>query len=61
MEIDKFSNADKREKVLALYSLANPDIPFTEEIKKRAEEIRTKSSIRVMDTLHVAMAKGDGE
>ncbi|MBR6295110.1 MAG: type II toxin-antitoxin system VapC family toxin [Treponema sp.] len=57
MEIDKFSNADKREKVLALYSLANPDIPFTEKIKKRAEEIRTKSSIRVMDSLHVATAE----
>lgn len=57
MEIDKFSNADKREKVLALYSLANPDIPFTEEIKKRAEEIRTNSSIRVMDSLHVATAE----
>ena len=57
MEIDKFSNADKREKVLTLYSLANPDIPFTEEIKKRAEEIRTNSSIRVMDSLHVATAE----
>ena len=44
MEIDKFSNADKREKVLALYSLANPDIPFTEKIKKRAEEIRTNQA-----------------
>ena len=37
IEIDKYSNEYKREKVLALYSLANPDIPFTEEIKKRAE------------------------
>ena len=31
MEIDKYSNEDKRGKVLALYSLATPDIPFTEE------------------------------
>ncbi|MBR5966447.1 MAG: PIN domain-containing protein [Treponema sp.] len=57
MEIDKFSNEDKREKVLALYSLANPDVPFTEEIKKRAEELRSKSSIRLMDSLHVATAE----
>ena len=57
LEIDKFSNEDKREKVLALYSIANPDIPFTEEIKNRAEDIRSKSSIRLMDSLHVATAE----
>lgn len=57
MEIDKFSNEEKREKVLALYSLANPDIPFTDEIMKRSEEIRLKSNIRLMDSLHVATAE----
>ena len=57
MEIDKYSNEDKREKVKALYSLANPDIPFTDEIKSRAEEIRSKSSVRLMDSLHVATAE----
>lgn len=57
MEIDKFSNEDKREKVLALYSLANPEIPFTDKIKTRAEEIRAKSSVRLMDSLHVATAE----
>ena len=57
MEIDKFSNEDKRTKVLSLYSLAEPDIPFTDEIKKRAEELRSKSSIRLMDSLHVATAE----
>ena len=57
IEIDKYSNEYKREKVLALYSLANPDIPFTEEIKKRAEELRAKSNIRLMDSLHVATAE----
>ena len=57
MEIDKYSNGDKREKVRALYSLANPDIPFNDEIKTRAEELRSKSSIRLMDSLHVATAE----
>ena len=57
MEIDKYSNEDKREKVRALYSLASPDIPFTDEIKTRAEELRGKSSIRLMDSLHVATAE----
>ena len=57
MEIDKFPNEDKREKVLSLYSLANPEIPFSEEIKARAEELRSKSSIRFMDSLHVATAE----
>lgn len=57
MEIDKYSNEDKREKVRALYSLANPDIPFNDEIKIRAEELRSKSSIRLMDSLHVATAE----
>lgn len=57
MEIDKFSDDEKREKVLALYSLANPDIPFTDEIRKRSEEIRLKSNIRLMDSLHVATAE----
>ena len=50
IEIDKYSNEYKREKVLALYSLANPDIPFT-------EELRAKSNIRLMDSLHVATAE----
>ena len=57
MEIDKYSNEDKREKVRALYSLATPDIPFNDEIKTRAEELRSKSSIRLMDSLHVATAE----
>ena len=57
MEIDKFSNDDKREKVLALYSIATPDIPFTDEIKSRAVEIRSVSNIRIMDSLHVATAE----
>ena len=57
MEIDKFSDDEKREKVLALYSLENPDIPFTDEIRKRSEEIRLKSNIRLMDSLHVATAE----
>lgn len=57
MEIDKYSNEDKREKVRALYSLANPDIPFNDEIKIRAEELRSKSRIRLMDSLHVATAE----
>lgn len=57
MEIDKFSDDEKREKVLVLYSLTNPDIPFTDEIRKRSEEIRLKSNIRLMDSLHVATAE----
>ncbi len=57
MEIDKYSNEDTREKFRALYSLANPDISFTDEIKTRAEELRAKSSIRLMDSLHVATAE----
>lgn len=57
MEIDKFPNEDKREKVLSLYSLASPDISFTDGVKDRAAEIRSKSSIRLMDSLYVATAE----
>ncbi len=57
MEIDNFTDDDKRNKVLALYSLADSVIPFTEEIKNRAEEIRSKSNIQIMDSLHIATAE----
>ena len=33
MEIDKASDDDKRTKVLSLYSLANPEVPFSDTIK----------------------------
>ncbi len=57
MEIDKASDDDKRTKVLSLYSLANPEVPFSDTIKNRAEEIRSKLNIRLMDSLHVATAE----
>ncbi len=60
LEIEKSINEDKREKVIALYSLAHPDIPFTEAIRNRAEELRSKSSIRLMDSLHIAAAETGG-
>lgn len=57
LEIDKFSDDEKRKKVLALYSLASITIPCTEKIKQRSEILRIMANIKVMDCLHVATAK----
>ena len=57
MEIDRISDGDRRGKVLALHSLATSNVALTEEIKRRAEELRAESSIRLMDSLHVASAE----
>ena len=47
----------KRNQLLSMYKLCKEEIKVTEEIAKRATEIRNKSNIRLMDSLHLACAE----
>lgn len=47
----------KRERVKELYKVADLRIMYTEEIKKRSQEIMSQSKIRAFDSLHIAAAE----
>ncbi|MBQ8698553.1 MAG: PIN domain-containing protein [Schwartzia sp.] len=57
LEIDKIRDPGKKGKVQLLYSASTSFVPYTEEIKKRAEALRVDTSIRLMDSLHLASAE----
>lgn len=57
MEIDKINDPRKKYKVLSLYQANTLFIPYTESIKNRAIELCSKTSIRLMDSLHIASAE----
>lgn len=57
MEIDRMQDATKKQKVKDLYKVCNMHICYSEEIKKRSQEIMGQSKIRTFDSLHVAAAE----
>lgn len=57
LEISKIRFPDKRMKVSTLHKLATEYIPYTPEIRKRAEQICAESAIHEMDALHLASAE----
>ena len=50
----------KRERVKELYKVIDIHILYTEEIKKRSQEIMSQSKIRTFDSLHIAASEAAG-
>ena len=55
-EISQITDTFRRFKVLALYQAAKEIIPYNEDIKTQAASIQTQTSIRSLDSLHIASA-----
>lgn len=60
LEILKMKDVVKRARVRRLYSIAEGNILLDKRIEETAEEIRSKSSIKLFDSLHLAAAKVNG-
>jgi len=48
---------NKKRKVLDLYKVADMQIFYTDEIRKRSADIMSVSKIRTFDSLHIAAAE----
>lgn len=61
LELSKGSNAEKLEKVQALYSLADKSHRYTvnDQVKKRALDFQ-QNGIKLFDSLHLAIAELNG-
>lgn len=57
LEINRMLDENKKRKVLDLYKVADMCILYTDNIKKRSEEIISVSKIRTFDSLHIAAAE----
>lgn len=60
LEILKMKDVVKRTRVRRLYSMAEGNILLDKRIEETAEEIRSKSSIKLFDSLHLAAAEVNG-
>lgn len=58
--MDRMQDIVKKERVKELYKVADLCIMYTEEIKKRSQEIMSQSKIRTFDSLHLAAAEAAG-
>ena len=57
LEIERMHDIVKRQRVKELYKVAGMHILYTEEIKRRSQEIMAQSKIRTFDSLHIAAAE----
>lgn len=57
LEILKMKDVVKRSKVRNLYAVAEGNILLSRAIEETAEEIRSKSNIKLFDSLHLAAAE----
>ena len=55
--MERMHDAIKKQKVKELYKAVDESIYYTEEIKKRSQEIMKISKIRTFDSLHIAAAE----
>lgn len=60
LEILKMKDVVKRARVRRLYSMTEGNILLDKRIEETAEEIRSKSSIKLFDSLHLAAAEVNG-
>lgn len=56
-EIEQIPDSHRRLKVLTLYQAAKENIPYNIDIKKQAKKLQAQSSIRSLDSLHIASAE----
>lgn len=57
LEMNRMHDSAKKTCVKELYNAANVHIFYTEEIKRRSQEIMKRSKIRTFDSLHIATAE----
>ncbi len=57
LEIEKMRDEYKKHKVKQLYEIVEEEILYSEEIRRRSEEIMSKSKIRTFDSIHIAIAE----
>lgn len=57
LEMERMNDVVKRHRVQELYKVAVETVSYTEEIKRRSQEIMAKSKIRAFDSLHIAAAE----
>lgn len=56
-EISQIPDSHRRFKVLTLYQSAKEIVSYNSETKKQAAELQAQSSIRSLDSLHIASAE----
>lgn len=57
LEMERMHDVVKKQQVEDLYKVSDTHILYTEEIKERAKEIRSKSKMKTFDSLHIASAE----
>lgn len=57
LEMERMKDVVKKQRVKDLYKVAVIHVYYTEEIKKRSQEIMKLSKIRTFDSLHLAAAE----
>lgn len=58
--IERMKDERKKLKVRELYEIAEISISYSEEIRRRSQEIMEQSRIRSFDSLHIAAAEAAG-
>lgn len=57
LEMERMHDMVRRYKVKELYKIVSMSVGYTEEVKKRSQEIMKMSKIRTFDSLHIASAE----
>ncbi|MCD8300876.1 MAG: PIN domain-containing protein [Clostridiales bacterium] len=57
LEMEHMTDLDKKQRVKELYKVASVSVAYTEDIKKRSQEIMSQSNIKSFDSLHIASAE----
>lgn len=60
LEMERMRNAAKKQRVKDLYEVSKMCVPYTKELKARAQEIMGQSKIQIFDCLHIAAAEAAG-
>lgn len=60
LEVERMHDMGKKQRVQALYKVADMHVRYTEELKERSKEIMAQSKIRAFDSLHIAAAEAGG-
>lgn len=55
--MERMHDIAKKQWVKDLYEVSNQHIAYTDEMKKRSQEIMKQSKIRTLDSLHIAAAE----
>ena len=57
LEMDQIYEAEKKQNVRDLYSIAESSVKYSRQIYKRAQSIEQQTALRAFDCLHIACAE----